>query len=239
MSIFCYKNIDTSKHLGKELKEAREKKQITLEEVAKKTRIPIKYLEAIENNRFFDLPKAHSHRCAYLRALCDLYNLDGENILYKFRCENGLENLSVPNLKTTDTKNLHTVPILIRNFFLISFIFLFIVYLGWQIHGIITPPKLILYSPTEGQISTRAEIVVQGETNKENKLEVNGREIKVDEEGKFNTTILLSNGVNTITLSATKKHGKTTTVTRHMVVNLKNNDGSNMDTNLRIEALEQ
>ncbi|MCX6779887.1 MAG: hypothetical protein NT034_01765 [Candidatus Magasanikbacteria bacterium] len=50
-------------------------------------------------------------------------------------------------------------------------------------------------------------------------MEANGQEIKVDENGQFNTTILLADGVNTLTLSTTKKHGKTTTLVRHIVVN--------------------
>lgn len=53
MTIFCYKKIDTAKHLGCEIKEAREKKQMSLDEVSKKTRIPLKYLSALEANRFW------------------------------------------------------------------------------------------------------------------------------------------------------------------------------------------
>src|SRR3989339_709551 len=173
MSIFCYKKIDTSKNLGWELKTAREAKELSIEEAAKKTQIPLKYLEALENNRFFDLPKAKSHRQAYMRELCKLYNLNFEDIAYKFDCEGGLKLL---------TKS---------------------------------------YFPIEGQLSNRAETAIQGETDKESQLEVNGKEIKVNEQGKFNDVILLSNGVNTITLSTTKKHGKTTTVTRHVVVMIK------------------
>ena len=99
-----------------------------------------------------------------------------------------------------------------------------------QAEGYFVFPKL------EGQISNRAEITIQGETDKENRLEANGKEIKVNEQGKFNDTILLSNGVNTITLSTTKKHGKTTVVTRHVVVKVKELTRANINKDLRIEA---
>ncbi|MFA6548135.1 MAG: helix-turn-helix domain-containing protein [Candidatus Magasanikbacteria bacterium] len=221
MSIFCYKKIDTSKNLGWELKTARENKSLTLDEVVRQTHIPLKYLEAFENNRFFDLPKTKTHRHAYMRELCKLYDLDFETIIYKFNCEGGLKFLINTYLPKIDSNNLQPFSLFIKNFALIGFVLFFIIYLGWQIHGIITPPKLIVYSPMEGQLSNRAETAIQGETDKEGRLEVNGKEIKVDEQGNFNDVILLSNGVNTINLSTTKKHGKTTTVIRHVVVTLK------------------
>jgi len=237
MSIFCYKKIDTSKNLGWELKTARENNDLSLEEAALKTHIPLKYLEALENNRFFELPKAKSHRQAYIHELCKLYKLNFETISYKFNCEGGLKFLAKDYLPKTDSNNLQPFSLFVKNFTLISFVLFFVVYLGWQIHGIITPPKLIVYSPIEGQISNRAETAVQGETDKESQLEVNGKEIKVNEQGKFNDVILLANGVNTITLSTTKKHGKTTTVTRHVVVNIKEPALVSINNNLRIEAV--
>ncbi len=237
MSIFCYKKIDASKNLGWELKTIRENIHLTLDEVVKKTNVPLKYLEALENNRFFELPKAKSHRQAYVRELCILYDLNFETIAYKFNCEGGLKFLSKHYLPKIDPNNLQPFSLFIRNFALISFVFLFIVYIGWQIHGIITPPKLIVYSPIEGQVSNRAETTVQGETDRESQLEVNGKEIKVNEQGKFNDVILLSNGVNTITLSTTKKHGKTTIVTRHVVVVVKVPVRVSINKNLGIEAV--
>lgn len=207
--------------MGWELKTARETKGMTIEEAVLKTHVPFKYLEALENNRFFDLPKAKSHRQAYVRELCKLYNLNFETIAYKFNCEGGFKFLARCYFPKSDIYNLQPLSLVVKNLAFISFVFLFVVYIGWQIHGIVTPPKLIVYSPIEGQLSNRAETAIQGETDKESQLEVNGKEIKVNEQGKFNDVILLSNGVNTITLSTTKKHGKTTTVTRHVVVMVK------------------
>lgn len=237
MSIFCYKKIDTKKCLGWELKEAREQQKLSLEEVSKVTRIPLKYLEAFENNRFFELPKAASHQRAYLRQLCQLYKIDFTTAIYKFSCDGGLKINTLPYLQELSTEKLRPLSLLIRNLSLTIFVLFFVAYLGWQIRGIMTPPKLMVYSPIEGQISNRAEITIQGETDKENHLEANGQEIKVNEQGKFNDIILLSNGVNTITLSTTKKHGKTTTVTRHVVVSIKEPAKVSVGKNLGIEVI--
>jgi hypothetical protein len=40
----------------------------------------------------------------------------------------------------------------------------------------------------------------------------------VNEQGHFETKVDLTTGLNTITILATKKHGKTTAITRHIVV---------------------
>ena len=170
MSVFCYKNLDTARHLGAELKEAREKKQLTLDEVERLSFISLKYLRALEAGDFLLLPKGRAHLKAYLRKLCEIYNLNFENIIYKFHCEDGFKH----SADQLNKKNDHC-------------------------------------------FSSKQPLLV-----KECHLEANGQEIKVDENGKFNTTILLADGVNTLTLSTTKKHGKTTTLVRHVVVNDRN-----------------
>lgn len=218
MSIFCYKNINTSKNLGCDFKDAREKENFSLEHVANITRLPLKYLEAIEENRFFELPLSKSHRHAYIKELCRFYKMDFKQIIYKFRCEGGFKNLAASHPQTLHPSKLQPSPLIFRNLALVCFVLFFIGYLGFQMHGILTPPKLVLFSPSEGAVSDKAEVALQGETDKESQLLANGQEIKVNEQGKFNDTILLSNGVNTITLSTIKKHGKTTTIVRHVVV---------------------
>ncbi len=221
MSVFCYKNLDTAKHLGAELKEAREKKEFSLSEVEKLSFIPLKYLQALEAGNFLLLPKGRAHLNAYLRKLCKIYELNFEQIIYKFHCEDGFKKTAHDQPK----KKFHHLNhnfLWARNLSLATFVLFFIGYLGFQIYGITTPPKLVIFTPIEGQLSSHTEISVQGATDKECHLEANGQEIKVDENGQFNTTILLADGVNTLTLSASKKHGKTTTLVRHIVVNDRN-----------------
>ncbi len=221
MSVFCYKNLDTARHLGAELKEAREKKEFSLDEVERLSFIPLKYLQALETGEFLLLPKGRAHLNAYLRKLCGIYDLNFEHIIYKFHCEDGFKKTAHHQPKKK-SRHLNHNFLWARNLSLASFILFFVGYLGFQIYGITTAPKLEIFTPIEGQVSARTEISVQGATDKECHLEANGQEIKVDEKGQFNTTILLADGVNTLTLSTTKKHGKTTTLVRHIVVNDRN-----------------
>lgn len=105
-----------------------------------------------------------------------------------------------------------------RNALLLCIVLLFGGYLATQIRGILKPPKLMVYAPQDGHVVTELATVVQGETEAEARLTINGQGVVVDEAGRFETKVDLTEGVNTITILATRKHGKTTTVVRNLVV---------------------
>lgn len=220
MSIFCIKKLTSlEKRIGRKLKEAREAFGINLETAGRAVRIPAKYLEAIEKNKFSDLPKAKVYRLNYLREYAKFLNVDEAAAETQFIKENGLR--GIPQIHPAPTlKNapVFSIAIFARNILGICLILLFAGYLTWQVKRILEPPLLNVYSPIEGYTTGNMNVIVQGETEKECRLAINGQEIMVDESGRFNSTIDLSNGLNTIIISATKKHGKTSTVTRHVVV---------------------
>lgn len=219
MSIFCFKKISPPVRLGEQLKEARTKLGLSLETVSSKTRIAEKYLQAIEESNFEALPKARAYRLAYIRGYAGLVKLNPQKISCQFCKENGLGDvINQHPRRSFKCFPFYSFSWMARNVLIALFLVVFIGYLSWQVRGILTPPVLDVYSPQEGFISGRAEATVQGKTEKECRLTINGQTVQVDERGNFTAPINLSTGVNTITLSATKKHGKTTTVTRHVVV---------------------
>jgi hypothetical protein len=76
-----------------------------------------------------------------------------------------------------------------------------------------------VFSPAEGSIVTEASTLVEGVTEAESQLAVNGQEVIMNADGKFEAELNLIPGLNTITIASTKKkHGKTTTITRHVIV---------------------
>lgn len=218
MSIFCFKKIAPAEKICCQIKKIREEKKITLEQASKDTKISIKYLTAIEECRFSDLPRTRVHRKAYIKKYGKYLGLNENNLSNKFNAEEGLD--SIKNKQTDITKTLQTesISIWLRNALTGIFVILFLVYAIWQIQGILQPPKLIVYSPPEGFVTTAMSILVEGNTNKENKVMVNGQEIMVGNDGHFSGQIDLSKGINTINIVASKKHGKTTSITRNIIV---------------------
>ncbi|MDD2758125.1 MAG: helix-turn-helix domain-containing protein [Patescibacteria group bacterium] len=219
MSIFCVKKLPSQARLGKRLREAREANGASLSSMASAIRLPVKYLIAIEKNRWNILPKAKVYRVNYLRECAKFLKLNEQEILEAFANEGGFKDTDLVHpIKAFRNSPLYSLSILARNLVTVCFILLFAGYLIWQVKGVLEPPALAVFSPIEGMTTVDLNITVQGETEKECRLAINGQEIMLDENGRFNSNIDLANGLNTIVISATKKHGKTSTITRHIVV---------------------
>ena len=84
------------------------------------------------------------------------------------------------------------------------------------------PPTLTLTNPVDGLITNKAALVVSGKTDdvtsKPVIVTVNGASVTVNSDGSFSKEITLVSGSNTITVVATDKAGKTTTVTRKVTL---------------------
>lgn len=84
------------------------------------------------------------------------------------------------------------------------------------------PPTLTLTNPADELITNDAALVVSGKTDdvtsKPVTVTVNGASVAVNSDGSFSKEITLVNGSNTITVVATDKAGKTTTVTRKVTL---------------------
>jgi len=219
MSIFCSKKLSPPVRVGTRLKNERERKKISLNQATQDTHIGKKYLEAIESGLFYELPQAVAYRLAYVRQYADWLKLDTKNIIHQFKREGGLDDIEQKHPhKTIPFSRLTAMPFLIRNIVLILLVLLFAGYLIWQVRGVLNPPLLEIYSPPEGFITSSKNIPIEGKTEPECQLLINGQSARPDEIGHFSVSIDLTEGVNTITVAAIKKHGKTTTETRHVVV---------------------
>ncbi len=221
MAVFCFKKITSSAlRLGELFKVTRENKSLTLADVSYETRIPEKYVMLLEKGSFAALPRARSHRLAYVRAYATLLELPVEETITQFTREEGLANAAMVHpLKKMKYFPFSSVGIFLRNSVGTCLILIFAGYLTWQIKGILEPPTLTVFSPAEGTIVTGAATVVEGATEAESKLAVNGQEVIMNSDGKFQAELNLMPGLNTITISSTKKkHGKTTTITRHVIM---------------------
>lgn len=219
MSIFCRKKLTPAIRLGGRFRQERELHGLDIKTVAEFTHIQPKYLTAIEEGDFTKLPKAKAYRQAYLREYATFLGLDAAHVLEQFALEEGFDDTPQVHPHTTLKQfPFASVSVFARTLVLVGFVVAFGGYLAWQVKGVVEPPHLAVYSPLEGSISSDLFTIIQGETEKESQLTVNGQEIRPTESGIFETRIDLSPGVNTITVVATKKHGKTSTVVRHLVV---------------------
>ncbi len=218
MSQFSFKKIEQYTPLGAMLRKQREKQGLKLEDVNFKTRIPLPYLNALEENNFSTLPKASGYRLAYVKNYAITLGLDGQRCAHKFIEEEGLDDttdaVTTPRVKFFPGGSL---ALLIRNIAIVGLILFVIAYLIWQIKGILTPPKLAIFSPYDGYTTNDGSIVLQGATDPTTQVSINGQDVMVDNKGQFQLKVDLANGLNTLTIKSIKKHGKTTEEVRHII----------------------
>lgn len=102
---------------GVDLKTEREKKNISLAQIAAETRISLHYLQSIEEGRYSDLPGGLYNR-AFLKAYCESIHLDSREILEQYDAQvsdSHSEKKTTPNIPYPPRQNTFTIsgPILI------------------------------------------------------------------------------------------------------------------------------
>jgi hypothetical protein len=220
MPIFCFKKIEAQIRLSELFKKRRAELGLDLKNIPfKNSPISPKYLEAIESENFSVLPKSKTYRLAYIRDYATALGLDSEQCVRQFPFDGGLDDITAFHPKNTiKFSPFSSWSILARNLFLGALVFTFIGYLGWQVKGILEPPKLFIYSPLDGYISKQTSTMVEGETEQGAKLVINGQDVDVNNQGRFSVKLDLVSGLNTLNISTAKKHGKTTKKTVYVIV---------------------
>jgi len=216
---FTHKQLTPTKRVCLRLKEAREAKGMTRTEMAKHIRMSKEHIEALEECQFDMLPFTALYQKNLIKSYIKTLDMNPKEFVNQFIHEE----IPHTNKKTTvpQKKSYHfsfpNLPLVIKAATIGIVFFACIGYLVIQVKHIVEPPNLAIYSPDNGSVTTEGSTKISGKTDPGVQIHINGRSVMNREDGFFEETIPLTNGVNTIMLSATKKHGKTTTETRHVV----------------------
>ncbi len=218
---FHIKNLQKTEPTCIQLKLLREQKGITLQNISDRLKMSKSHITALEECRTQDLPFAPIYKKKLVKQYCQIVGADYTSMVQQF-VEEELETTTLPQEEKIKTKkrlysHWNHLPFFFRLGASLCVALMFFGYLGLQIKKIIDPPQLNLFSPVNGMITADADLKITGQTDKEVKVLINGKEIKNSEQGLFDETLSLSPGVNTLVISAEKKHGKTTTETRYVV----------------------
>ena len=102
-------------------------------------------------------------------------------------------------------------------------------YLGFHLYGLIAPPPLEVLLPVQGLTTSSKIIEIKGRTMPGARVEVNGNPIMSDRTGEFGQTLVLSGGINTLTISARKRYSRPATTIRQILIL----DGQRVSTSTR------
>ena len=206
------------------LRQAREESGLSLPAVAARTKIPERYLAMFEGVGGIGAPE-DVYSKIYLKAYGKFLGFDTTTLVDLYRKEHARHapperrqspkrhpSVSVP------TSAMIVTPKLIHAALLGLVVLGLGVYFALEIKKIIAPPQITLAAPQDGLVTTERSLVIEGRTEREVALRVNGKPVSPDSNGNFKDTLDLQEGLNLITVVGTKKHSKEMAVTRRIIV---------------------
>lgn len=202
--------------VGEILLSARLKKKLTLEQVEKATRIRAKFLAAIEKNDFRQLPPTTFVK-GFIKNYANFLGLPTEEILAFYRRQ--IDETLPPAFSKPQTfspgQNLIS-RLSLTGLGVIILLILFTAYLAFSYFRLAGAPILILSSPAQNSTIAVEQIDVTGKTDPDATIMINNQPVNIDQNGSFLVKITLQPGLNTLTVVATNKFKRQTTVTRNI-----------------------
>jgi cytoskeletal protein RodZ len=209
MNSFRIKKIRQS-NLGARLKECREEKELKLEDIYQTCNIPVKYLKALEEERWNDLPGE-----IYLKNFLEKYcNILGLNFKLCFKQYQKQALTKGKHLKKKKPKQKFSSLLSFINpkrFKVIMIILILIIFLGYlyfKINNYVSPPELVVNYPYENFETIENIVTISGQTETEAMVYINSEIVSVEEDGKFHVDVKLKYGLNRFSLTSQRKHGR-------------------------------
>lgn len=216
---FTIRHFNHQECLGDKLKALRKEANLTLSQMAEKTKIRKQILRRLEANQYDKLPDAIYTRNfikVYLRALNveDMYYLD------LFEQERGtcdfVKQACLPRRRASSLRFIVAGRFVkIGMFGIVSVGLIF--YFGIQVRAILLPPELMIFGPADGVLTQDATVKVFGQTEKSANVRINGTAVLLTNEGMFETEIALERGLNVIKIEGTKRYSRQTIEYRRVV----------------------
>lgn len=181
-------------------------------EVSRETKIPVKYIEMIEDGKYEKLPPDVYVR-GFLNAYARFLAIDPKKIISLYQREKDI-NSNLNGEEKKPSKKKKKLPRFVITPHIIIAVFVAVIILGGfsylysQIGRFAAVPRLIISSPAENESISGNFVTISGFTDEDAKLTINNQPIMVNDKGEFKEDILLQSGVNTITVTAVNRFNK-------------------------------
>ncbi len=209
-------------HVGEKLYEERIKRELTLDEVAKATKIRVSFLAAIEKGEYKKLPSG-TYAHGFVRNYAKFLGLPERELIALFKREYDEEKsvkvLPEGLLRKNDfpLKRIKFAPTF--KIFILIFIIL-LAYIFFQYRSAIFNPPLTVSFPKENSIISSQTVTVVGKTNSNSTVFINNETASLDREGNFKKTIAVFPGKEKIVIKAINNFNKTTILERQIEVKI-------------------
>lgn len=204
--------------VGQILKQEREAKFYSLEEIEKATKIRKELLEALEKDETHKLPPPTFVQ-GFIKNYGKFLGLDPNKLMAIYKRDFSdrknppkiMQSFSSPLGKNS---RLQFTPAKFLAGIVFSLVLIFFIYLWIEYKLLAGAPFLEVSRPVDQSTVSNPAVIVSGRADPEAKVSINNQEIQIDISGKFSQEIKLSESANTITVNAVSKSGKSSKVER-------------------------
>ncbi|MEK9181354.1 MAG: RodZ domain-containing protein [Patescibacteria group bacterium] len=222
-SLFKSKKIK-SETLGEYLADMRNTLKMTCAQVQRLTQIPEKFLKNLEAGEYGKLPDDVYVR-GFLQSLAAVYKLPAKSLLEQFERERGVDRsltsrdpLAPRASKPFITPRIVITPKTFSLALVLVLAALSVGYLVWQVRSVSAAPSLEISYPAADLTTEARNILLRGRAEPGSKLFINKQPVLVAEDGEFTEVLNLTEGANNILIRAENKFGKSSEVSRSIIV---------------------
>ncbi|MDO8551562.1 MAG: helix-turn-helix domain-containing protein [bacterium] len=206
--------------VGEVLKNKRLEKKLTLAEVEAATKIRAKYLEAVEKNDFTKIVGGAPTTKGFIKNYAEFLGLSPVELLAIFRRDfhESKTGQIIPHgyLEPLNKGRFSWSPKLTLLFGIVILVLIFSGYLIYQVSSYNAEPNLTILNPKEGSIIDKPEIEINGKSDTDAVVYVNGETVALDKNGDFQSKISLFRGENKVKVEAVARNGKRTEIVRRV-----------------------
>lgn len=205
--------------VGQKFREERIRLGLSVEDVAKATKIRPSFITAIERGEYHKIPSPQYAK-GFVRNYAEFLNLPTKEMLALFRREFDAEkNIKVLPEPYTRQK---TIPVKRTKFqftlfFLAALLILLSGFLLYQYRSAFLSPALSIESPKDDVVSA-SDVIVIGNSEPSASVTVNGTPVALDSDGNFRKTITVFPGETIITIRAKNRLGKESVIEKKVTV---------------------
>ncbi len=205
------------KTAGELLREKRLLKELSLEDVAKKTKIKVEFLEAIENSDYVRLPSSTFAK-GFLRNYATFLYLNPDTMVAMFRRDftQNARGEIIPRglVEPVNSKPRYfSVSLILTSIAVVAFVG----FLGIQLISWWSLPKIKLIQPQNND-TYGEKVTFKGVADNDATVKVNGQLVILDQNGQFTLDLVFPGGTHSVIIEATNRRGKSTLVERTFTV---------------------
>lgn len=209
------------KSIGLILKNARNKRGLTVEDIQAAIKVHPKYIRALENDDY-SVFEGKVHSKGFLKIYAQYLELNLDELLALWRREyervfESADHRKLIGIKPLESAKFIVTPSLVASVVLVVLLLGFFTFLYFQYRQFTGTPTLEIYYPDDNQVLETDVLDLTGKTEVGAQVFINNQQIVTNPDGGFLTSLKLKEGLNTISIKAKNKLEKETEIVRTII----------------------